>query len=77
MPDMIFVGKISNDTVLLPPGTHLADGTEVRIEPVAPPAAADRKARVAALRQLAASLDGLPADLAKNHDHYISGTPRR
>ncbi len=74
---MICVGKISNGAVLLPPGTHFAEGTEVRVEPVVPPAAADRKARVAALRQLAASLDGLPADLAKNHDHYISGTPRR
>lgn len=74
---MTFVGKISNGAVLLPPGTHLAEGTEVRIEPIAPPPSPERKARVSALRKLAASLDGLPADLAKNHDHYISGTPRR
>lgn len=74
---MTFIGKVSNGSVLLPPGIHLADGTEVQINPIAPPLAPDRKARVAALRQLVASLDDLPADLAKNHDHYISGTPRR
>ena len=36
-----------------------------------------RKARVGRLRQLAQRLDGLPEDLAKNHDHYLYGTPKR
>jgi hypothetical protein len=31
----------------------------------------------AALLSLAASAEGLPADLAHQHDHYLHGTPRR
>lgn len=29
------------------------------------------------LLQMAGTVDGLPADLAENHDHYLYGTPRR
>jgi hypothetical protein len=31
----------------------------------------------AALLQLAGSVEGLPADFAENHDHYLHGAPRR
>jgi hypothetical protein len=30
-----------------------------------------------ALREVAGTAEGLPADLAHNHDHYLHGTPRR
>jgi len=29
------------------------------------------------LPEIAARLDGLPADLARNHDHYLHGLPRK
>lgn len=29
------------------------------------------------LMQVAGTVEGLPADLAENHDHYLYGTPRR
>jgi len=29
------------------------------------------------LLEIAARLDGLPADLARNHDHYLHGLPRK
>jgi hypothetical protein len=30
-----------------------------------------------ALREIAGTAQGLPSDLARNHDHYLHGTPRR
>jgi hypothetical protein len=30
-----------------------------------------------ALASLAGSVDGLPEDLALNHDHYLDGAPKR
>ncbi len=30
-----------------------------------------------ALRELVGTAEGLPADLAQNHDHYLHGTPRQ
>ena len=74
---MTFIGKIANGTVVLPPGVSLPEGTEVRVEPVVPARANTRHDRATALRKLAAAMPELPADLAKNHDHYIYGTPRR
>ena len=74
---MTFIGKITNGAIVVPPEAHLPDGTEVRVEPVAPSAAKSRRERAAALRKLAAALPELPTDLAKNHDHYLYGTPKR
>ncbi|MDO8542604.1 MAG: hypothetical protein Q7S40_19360 [Opitutaceae bacterium] len=68
---MILVGKVSKGTVILPPGADLPEGTEVRIEPLTS-AASSRRERVAALRKLAASVEGLPADLARDHDHFAA-----
>ena len=74
---MTFIGKIANGTIVLPPELHLPEGTEVRVEPIVPSLAKSRRERAAILRQLAAAAPELPADLAKNHDHYLYGTPRR
>ena len=30
-----------------------------------------------ALQELAGTAEGLPSDLAQNHDHYLHGAPRR
>jgi hypothetical protein len=56
---------------------HLPEGTEVRVEPVAPSVAKSRRERATMLRELAATMPELPDELAKNHDHYLYGTPRR
>ncbi len=73
---MILFGKVSKGTVILSPEAHLPDGTEVRVEPVVH-GKTNRDDRVAALRRIAAGLEGLPDDLARNHDHYLYGTPRK
>jgi hypothetical protein len=74
---MTFFGRVSKGAITLPPDSRLPEGTEVRIETIAPKGGSNRKEKAAALRKLAASIEGLPADLAKNHDHYLFGTPRK
>lgn len=67
---MTFWGKVSKGTVVLPPEANLADGTEVRVEPVAPKTLAER------LKEVIGSVHGGPPDWAENH-YYIHGTPKK
>ena len=48
-----------------------AQGTEVRVEPVVPKTLAER------LKSVIGTVHGGPPDWAKNHDHYIHGTPKK
>jgi hypothetical protein len=71
---MSYTGIVENGKVTLPPEARLPDGTRVRIEPVespAPPTLAD------SLSEFIGVFDDLPTDFARNHDHYIHGTPRK
>jgi hypothetical protein len=68
---MSYLGRVSKGTVVLPPDANLPDGTEVRVEPVAPKTLADR------LKDSIGSVRGGPPDLAENHDHYLHGTPKK
>jgi hypothetical protein len=64
---------VENDTIKLPPGLHLPDGTEVCVEIKATVGrnAAERYAT------LAGAAEDMPADLARNLDHYIHGHARK
>ena len=60
----------------------LPEGAEVRIELVATeaePALVDEEGQTLGQKLLkyAGVVRGLPADLAKNHDHYLHGTPKK
>jgi hypothetical protein len=72
---MSYTGTIENGVVKLPPEAHWPDGTAVRVEKIAAPRS--RNQLTQRLREIAAKLDGLPPDLAEQHDHYIHGTPKR
>ena len=57
----------------------MAEGTRVRVEPIAgvtkendPLAALSRR-----LLDVAGTAKGLPDDLAQNHDHYLHGRPKQ
>jgi hypothetical protein len=66
---MSFTAVVENDTIKLPSGIHLPDGTQVTVEP-----------RTTVADRLAAFIgvaDDLPPDLARNHDHYLHGAPKR
>lgn len=70
---MSYTGTIENGVVKLPPGVGWADGTKVRVEPLA----ANRQPLVEKLRAIAQSMPDMPSDWAAQHDHYIHGTPKR
>ena len=71
---MTLIGKVSNGMVVLPPGTCLPEGAEIRIEweDTEKEQSVGQK-----LLSLAGIAKGLPEDFAENHDHYLHGTPKR
>ena len=80
-----YLGRVSNGVVILEGETALAEGTAVRVEPIAPPAAASgppdpvagtRRMLLAWGRRAEAVAPPLPSDLAEEHDHYAHGKPR-
>ena len=70
---MSITAIVENDTIKLPPGLHLPDGTEVCIETKAP---ADRSV-AERYATLAGAAEDMPADLARNLDHYLHGHARK
>ena len=73
---MTYSGRVKNGVVVLEGGASLSDGTRVRVEPITEPADV-RPAIYGQLLDLAGTAKGLPPDLARNHDHYLHGRPRR
>jgi len=72
---MSFEGTIVNGTVVFDVPPPVPDGTkvDVTVKP-APPAASDLGSL---LLRHAGKAQGLPADAAAQHDHYLYGTPKR
>jgi hypothetical protein len=73
-------GKYSKGTVILPRGVDIPEGAEVEVTPVAPPNGGSQQegpTLYETLKPFIGSLDGLPSDLAENHDHYLYGTPKK
>jgi len=70
---MSITGIVENDTIKLPPGVHVPDGTSARIilETVAGRTLAERYAGLIGIT------DALPEDMAENHDHYLHGAPKK
>ena len=73
---MTYRGQVKNGMVVLEGGSSLPEGTVVRVEPVVetPP---EGESVFDVLEGLAGTIKGLPPDLARNHDHYLHGHPRR
>ena len=70
---MSFTGKIKNGVVVLPPGTSLPEGAEVKIETLEP----ENDPLVAAAIKLAKPRPHWPKDFVLNHGHYVSGEPEK
>ena len=66
---MSITSIVENDTIKLPPGAPVPDGTSARIifETVAGRTLAERYAG------LIGFTDALPEDMAENHDHSLHG----
>ena len=71
---MTCTGTVKGGVIVLEPGSAIPDGTVVRIETVG--SEEDLKRLRDGLLELAGTLHG-PSDLARNHDHYIHGTPKK
>ena len=69
---MSVTGKIVNGSVVLPPGTKLPEGAEVKIETIG-----TDDLFLAAVERLAKPRPHLPKDYALNHGHYLRGEPKK
>jgi hypothetical protein len=79
---MTLRGRMKNGVVVLDEAAGLPEGTEVSVRPVAAkrksPKGKKRAPTVGkALLKLAGKAKGLPADAARNLDHYLYGHPKR
>jgi hypothetical protein len=78
---MTYRGHVKNGVVVLEHKARLAEGTAVRVEPLKKVV---RRKKIqngqtlgARLMKFAGTAKGLPRDMARNHDHYIHGAPRK
>jgi hypothetical protein len=72
---MTYRGHVKNGQILLDEPALLPEGAEVNIEVVEngePQPTIWEK-----LLKLAGTVEGLPPDMAENHDHYLYGTPKQ
>ena len=78
---MTYRGKYKNGTVVLPEGVDIPEGAEVEVTPLpTTPNGSDERSGLSfyeRYREFIGALDGLPKDLAENHDHYLYGTLKR
>jgi hypothetical protein len=76
---MSYTGTVKNGVVVLPEEVKLDEGTRVRVEPITKPGRQPRAASPLGkmLLQFAGKAKGLPPDMARNHDHYLHGLPRK
>ena len=72
---MTYRGRVKNGVIVLEPPASLPEGAEVEVVPAAEAAPVPTLAE--RYRDFIGSIDGLPSDLAENHDHYIHGTAFR
>jgi hypothetical protein len=74
---MVYKGHIlENGLVELEGKPSLPAGTEVTVR-LASEVSPDLLKLRETLLKYAGTVEGLPSDLAKNHDHYIHGAPKR
>ena len=66
-------GKVVNGVVVLDEGPKLAEGTRVKVvaQPEELPTLYER------FKDVIGKAEGLPPDMAENHDHYLHGLPKR
>ena len=78
---MTYRGKYSKGAVILPGDVDIPEGAEVEVTPVALPpnggSGQEGPTFYERYKEFVGTLDGLPSDLAENHDHYLYGTPKR
>ena len=76
---MTLRGHVEKGAVVLDEPIDFPDGTDVEIEirAVAEPETDDGPTLYERLKDVIGTAQGLPADMAENHNHYIHGVPKR
>lgn len=77
-------GIVQNGVVVLGAGIRLPEGTHVRVEPIPTPSTnagemtpQEGEGSLKWLLDFAGIADDLPTDMARNHDHYLHGAPKK
>jgi hypothetical protein len=78
-------GHVEKGVIVLDDAAKLPDGTEVTIAPIkSRRKTVKKKTRKSSkptvwevMRKFAGQAKGLPSDLARNHDHYLHGHPKK
>lgn len=71
---MTYTGHVENGVVVFDGPNRPAEGTVVRVEAAA---GEPKPSWGEVFADLIGAAEGLPEDLAENHDHYIHGAPKR
>ncbi len=79
---MTYRGRVKNGVVVLESGVRLREGMDVRVEPMGETEGTTESPEEARqLRDGLLAFSGVikegPSDMARNHDHYLHGTPRQ
>lgn len=72
---MTYRGHVKNGVIVLDEAVAIPEGSEVDVNPVAP--AKSQLPLGKTLLKFAGIVEGLPEDLALNHDHYLYGVPKK
>lgn len=71
-------GKVVNGVIVLDQPGKLEDGTAVRVLPVEERSVGEKAESLKEmLLSFAGIVEGLPSDMALNHDHYLYGVPKK
>ena len=75
---MTYRGRVQNGAVVFDDEVALPERVIVRVEQLEPPKTDGNASSWAGeMLKLAGTAKGLPSDLARNHDHYLYGHPKR
>ena len=71
---MVYKGKVKHGVVVLEKTAALPEGLEVEVR--VPDSDGDGPTLFERLEAVIGTVEGMPSDLARNHDHYIHGSLR-
>ena len=71
---MTYTGQVKKGVVVFDGPARPPEGAQVRIEEVAGAESGPTWGEV--FKGLIGTVEGLPPDMAENHDHYIHGSPK-
>jgi hypothetical protein len=77
---MVYRGRVKDGVVVLDDPAALPEGTVVFVEPAEPAESPEPelpKTLLERFSDIIGSVPDLPEDLAKNHDHYLYGMPKK